>query len=190
MVVTYKRSAINLWKRLWPSLLHWCFRYSHFKIFICCDSSCQSNIPQYWLFWAYWAMFYKPCQGSSIISPRAGVLTAQIWFGQSHGGVSLEPRNPYPFLRVILADKGTHFSQNIGPFVTSSDARFRWWTRGGGTNTWKFWYLPNFTNQFQMIQNKVDHTGEVSGEWAIQLGISKQFLKYIRSFLKAFSGEK
>ena len=34
-----------------------------------------------------------------------------IWFG---GGVLLEPQNPYPFLRVIFAEKGTHFSQNIG----------------------------------------------------------------------------
>ena len=24
-------------------------------------------------------------------------------------GVPLEPQNPYPFLRVILAEKGTHF---------------------------------------------------------------------------------
>ena len=33
-----------------------------------------------------------------------GVL--MIWFGWD---VPLEPRNPYPFLRVILSEKGTHF---------------------------------------------------------------------------------
>ena len=35
------------------------------------------------------------------------------------GGVPLEPQNPYPFVRIILAEKGTIFrifSQNIGPF--------------------------------------------------------------------------
>ena len=32
----------------------------------------------------------------------------QIWYEQGEG-VPLEPQNPYPYLRVILAEKGTHF---------------------------------------------------------------------------------
>ena len=31
------------------------------------------------------------------------------------GGVPLEPQNPYPFLRLILAEKGTHFFSKYSP---------------------------------------------------------------------------
>ena len=58
-------------------------------------------------------------------SYNPGVLT----FGLD-GGVPFEPRNPYPFLRVILAEKGTHFRhfkdlcKNTGPFYTQKYWKF------------------------------------------------------------------
>ena len=49
--------------------------------------------------------------------PPGGVLR----FGLD-GSLRLEPQNPYPCLRVILTEKGTHFkgffSKYIGPFFT------------------------------------------------------------------------
>ena len=45
-----------------------------------------------------------PDQGSWKYSTPGGVLRFEL-----DRGVPLEPQNPYPSLRVILAEKGTHF---------------------------------------------------------------------------------
>ena len=45
-------------------------------------------------------------QGQWTQGARPGGGGTQIWVDR---GVTLEPQNPYPSLRVILAKKGTHF---------------------------------------------------------------------------------
>ena len=53
-------------------------------------------------------------------SKSRGVLRTEL-----DRGVSLEPQNPYPSLRVILAEKGTHFKgfflKNMPIFQTFRD---------------------------------------------------------------------
>ena len=58
----------------------------------------------------------------------------QFWFRRECAAVLLEPQNPYPFLRVISAERGTHlgdFSLNIGAifqiFMCSQGQHPKFW---------------------------------------------------------------
>ena len=78
-----------------PFLVSWTL----FTYFMFMDYICISGVFKWWPLGQIW-----------LTSPSGDT---QIWFGR---GVPLEPQNPYPSVRVILAEMGTH-CYSIGFFL-------------------------------------------------------------------------
>ena len=58
-----------------------------------------------------------------------------IWSGQ---GVLLEPRNPYPLLRVILAENGTHLLGFFLKYRPISHNFEKFWEKNGHMSKYSF----------------------------------------------------
>ena len=69
------------------------FYYKLVKI----QESCAASICSH-------KVMYTTNRRHGVLARGGGVLRFEL-----DGGVLLEPQNPYPSLRVILAEKGTHF---------------------------------------------------------------------------------